>query len=149
MIKKLIVVPGALLLSLAFSQASFAHEDQMMTKKHHHHHHSCMHGIMHELNLTSAQKTKINKIREHSRAKLAHNRHELKVVRHEIRMLVASDKMDEGKKNALVHKKQELIGERTKIKIMKRHHIYNVLDAKQKAIWNARIKHCESKHKHH
>lgn len=143
MIKKMIVIPAVLALSVSFSQATFAHEHNMSMKKGHGHQQMCMQGMMQKLALTADQKMKIKEIRAKERKEMEGNMREMQTLRHDMRRQVESDKMDEAKLTALIHQRKELMASMMKLKMMAKHEIYNVLDAKQKAEYTQMSNHCE------
>ncbi len=141
MIKKMIVLPAVLALSVSFSQATFAQDMQMM--KGHGQHHMCMQGMMKKLDLKADQKAKIAAIRAEERKATEGKWREVRALRHEMRGHVESDKMDDAKLTALIHKRKELMADILKTKMVAKHDIYNVLDAKQKAAYTQMATHCE------
>lgn len=140
MIKKMLIVPAVLALSVSFSQVSFAHEGMM---KKHHAHHACMQEMMKKLDLTAAQKAKIHEIKMQHRKDIEPRWHEVRALSREMRGLVETDKMDDTKLTALIHKRKELMGEIYKHKMMCKHDMYNVLTAKQKAEYTKMSNHCD------
>lgn len=99
-------------------------------------HHKCgcatMEKMAHELDLTAEQKAKIEAIKKQSSEMIKVKKQEKKALKKEMKHYAASDSFDENKLNEMVAKKKELSAEITKEKMMMKHRIYMVLDAKQK-----------------
>lgn len=141
MIKRMIAIPAVLALSVSFSPATFAHD--MAKMKGENHPLACMQGMMKKLDLRADQKAKILVIRAHERKVMEGKWREVHALRHEMRAHVESDKMDEAKLTALIHKKKDIMADIDKAKMIAKHEIYNVLDAKQKAEYTQMATHCE------
>ena len=141
MIKKMMVIPAVLALSVSFSQVTFAHDMEKMKEQGHHH--MCMQGMMKKLDLRADQKAKIVAIRMHERKSMEGKWREVHDLTHQMRAHVESDKMDDAKLTALVHKRKDLMAEIFKAKMVSKYEIYNVLDAKQKAAYTQMATHCE------
>lgn len=149
MLKKMIVLP-AFVLSLSLSQAVFSHMNDTMVKDHVQKHsgHHCMHHMMKNLDLTSEQKEKISELKAKTKQELSGKMHELQVIRHEMRAIVQSDKVDDAKLAQLIHQKKEIIGSITKSKVMLNHQIYHLLDSKQQAKYSEMAKKCDEMRHH-
>lgn len=137
--KKIILLP-ALMLSLAFSQGAFSHEDEMMKLKEHH---VCMHHAVSQLNLTQDQKTKIKTIKEQAKQEMKKAKSELHAIRMKMRPLVDTDTLDVAKLDALIQQKKDIIGAVMKTKLMAKHQMYTILDAKQKVMFNEMATKCD------
>jgi len=146
MIKKILCVP-ALALALSFSQISFAHDSSNNTQ---HKHHFCMVNLHEKLDLTDDQKAKIKTIKAQNKAESKGQRQQLRSIHEQMKPLVRTHKLDEAKVDKLIAEKKDIMGSMMKSKVMMRHQIYNVLDMKQKAKFDALSKQCEEKraHKH-
>ncbi len=70
-------------------------------------------------------------------------RQELHAIRVKMRPLVDTDKLDEAKLDALIHQKKEIIAHVMKTKMMVKHEMYIVLDAKQKVMFNEMANKCD------
>ena len=139
---KMLVVPAALVLSLSLSQTTFAYDMKKMSdnkKKYY----ACMQGTMKKLDLTADQKTKIVTIRSHERKAMEGKWREARALRHEMRAVVESDKLDEVKLTSLIQKRKDLMADIYKAKLVAKNEIYNLLDAKQKAAYTDMANHCE------
>ena len=137
MINKILWLP-ILVLSLSFSQATFANSER-------HSQHVCMHNIFEELNLTPDQKAKMKVIKHHAKAPLKVKWQEKKAVDKQLKAMVHAKNVDEAKLNTLINQKKEIIGSIVKIKFMVGHQVYNLLDAKQKEMFKAKMSKCEAK----
>lgn len=98
-----------------------------------------------ELNLTSEQKNKIMEIRKQAKEQMKGKWEEMKNLYKQKKELVRSEKMDEAKLDELINQKKEIIATMMKTKIMTKHQIYNVLDAKQKEQYAAMMDKWEHK----
>ncbi len=135
--KKIMLLP-ALVASLVFSQAAFSHEGGKWSALR-----TCMHNAVERLNLTPDQKSKIKAIKDHAKTGMVDTHKELHALRVKMRPLVDTDTLDEAKLDALIHQKKEIIARVMKNKMMVKHEMYNVLDAKQKVMFNEMAAKCD------
>ncbi|MCX7115315.1 MAG: Spy/CpxP family protein refolding chaperone [Gammaproteobacteria bacterium] len=137
MIKKMLL--PALVLSLSFSQAAFSHESHQTGCPYDH----CVRAAVKSVHLTKDQQTKVDAMKAEMKASLHGKWSEMKELHAQAKVLIRSEKMDEAKLDTLINQKKELMGSIMKTKIMMKHHMYNVLDAKQKASLSTKMDQCE------
>ena len=132
--KKIIGLP-VLVLSLAFSQSTFAHHQDQT--------HSCMKMIFENIKLTPEQQTKIQALKEQTRMNLKDKWQEMHALHDKMKPLIQSENFDEAKVDAVINEKTTIIGSVMKANAMTRHQIYMLLDAKQRTAFTAGMDTCE------
>lgn len=119
---------------MIFSQGSYAGDKHPPCE--------CGHGkfmkeeMMNKLNLTADQKAKVKAIMEKAHADKMAMKKQMMPLCEQMHALITSDNMDMAKLDSLVNQKKDLIGNKIKNKVMVRHQIYMLLNAKQKAKYN-------------
>ena len=134
--KKTALCFAMLMATTAFSPLVLADHDKSAKK------HStciCKGDFLQKLHLTPEQQAKIQAIRQQSRAFNTSKRQEIATIRNQIDMLSKADKLDEAKLDALVAQQKDNLGALIKQKTLTANEIYHVLDAKQKAQYDALV----------
>ena len=126
----------AIALSLAFSQATFAHSS------------FCGEGLgkmVESLKLDDAQKAKIKPILEQLKSTAQTTWQQMKDLKVKLDQQVTSPTMDQSTVDGIVDQKTKLIGDMMKAKIAAKNQIYNVLNEEQKTKLQTMMKNAEEK----
>ena len=131
--KKMIWI-SALALSASISQGVIACDSECPGNVKHHHHMMGKHfdKMMGELDLTAEQEKKIHAIRDQEKASMKPKIMEMHDINIQLNDLAKGNVIDEAKMNDLIAKKEKIVGEMTKNRVMTRYQINMILDAKQK-----------------
>ena len=88
-----------------------------------------------KLKLTDSQKKQMAAIQVEFRQQMKGHMKKMMDIRHQMRDLIQSDKLDQAKMDKLIKQKMEMVGKMTKFKMTMRNKMYNVLDANQKTMF--------------
>ncbi|WP_028389524.1 Spy/CpxP family protein refolding chaperone [Legionella fairfieldensis] len=108
-----------------------------------------MKHMIDSLKLDEAQQTKLQTIKEQTKATIKANWQQMKALRSQMNQLIQSDTIDQTKLDSLINQKKELVGNMIKVKIMAKHQIYNLLNAQQKTQYQQMINQWEDNGMHH
>ncbi|KTD51754.1 16 kD immunogenic protein [Legionella quinlivanii] len=97
------------------------------------------------LQLTQDQQDKIKAIKDNAKSAMKANWTQMKSIREEMKALVMSPTLDQGKLDALVQQKTTLIGNMMKTKITMKNQIYNLLNDQQKQQYQTLMTQWETK----
>lgn len=143
----------ALVMSLMLGQsviaASSSDTSTSSHHRHHRYHHDYMSKVLAKLNLTDAQKAKMKAIKMQIRSSFEESKKQMQSIQVQLRALVHSDKMDQKKLDALIAQKMKIKTEMMKKFAILQNQMYNVLDANQKAQFQAMKAKWEAKHAKH
>ncbi|KTD64783.1 Spy/CpxP family protein refolding chaperone [Legionella spiritensis] len=113
-------------------------------------HHQCKAGwnkLINKLQLTDDQQTKIKAIKAKGRQMMQANREQFKAIRLKMNQLITSEKLDEAALDKLIDQKVALTRASLKSRIMTKNEIYNLLDPRQKQIFQDMMQKWEAKKK--
>ena len=130
--KKMIWI-SVLALSASISQGVMACDSGCSGAKHHPHHMMGKHfeKMMGKLDLTAEQEKKIRAIKDQEQAYMKPQMLEMRDINMQLNDLAKAKVIDEAKMNDFIAKKEKIVGEMTKRRVMARYQINLILDAKQ------------------
>lgn len=122
--------------SLCCGQSVFADKDKCGEK---------LSKMVNELNLDKDQKEKVKPVIDNLKTTLKDNAEQMKDIRTQMSQQILSDKMDKANVDSLIDKKMTLVGNMMKAKAAAMNEIYGILNDKQKAKVQDKMKKIESK----